>query len=99
MTSTMEHAMGLDLSQAGEQGAQDKGSRQAASTSIYDLDKQRLRILRCTAQAMASSPGGLRFKAGDRPWLEGVPGGRPASATGLGHGGRRVSAVFQPAGD
>ena len=46
------------------------------------------------AQAMASSPGGLRFKAGDRPWLEGVPGGRPVSA-----GGRRESAVLQPAGD
>lgn len=39
---------------------------------VHDLDKQRLRILRCTAQAMASSPGGLRFKAGTRPWLEGV---------------------------
>jgi len=68
--------MGLDLSQAGEQGLQDKGSKQAASASIHDLEKQRLRILRCTAKAMASSPGGLRFRAGTRPWLEGVPGGR-----------------------
>jgi hypothetical protein len=50
------------------------------STRIHDLDSQRLRILRCTAQAMASSPGGLRFKAGTQPWLEGVPGGRVASA-------------------
>ncbi|MDQ3059732.1 MAG: hypothetical protein M3R45_09420 [Pseudomonadota bacterium] len=39
----------------------------------HDFDGQRLRILRCTAHAMASSPGGLRFKAGTRPWLEGLP--------------------------
>jgi len=37
-----------------------------------------LRILRCTAKAMASSPGGLRFKAGTRPWLDGLAGGLPA---------------------
>ena len=86
--------MGLDLNHAGDQQAQEKRADLAASIGIHDLDKQRLRILRCTAQAMASSPGGLRFKAGDRPWLEGVPGGRPVSA-----GGRRESAVLQPAGD
>lgn len=45
--------------------------------SIYrELDKQRLRILRCTALAMASSPGGLRFKPGTRPWLEGIEAAR-----------------------
>ena len=49
------------------------------SIRIHDLDSQRLRILRCTAQAMASSPGGLRFKAGTQPWLDGIPGGRVAS--------------------
>jgi len=27
-------------------------------------------VLRCTAQALASSPGGLRFQAGTRPWLD-----------------------------
>ena len=54
---------------------------------VHDLDKQRLRILRCTAQAMASSPGGLRFKAGTRPWLEGI------SVTG------RWNAVPRPAAD
>lgn len=73
--------MGLDLNQTGEQQAQEKRADRAASSGIHDLDKQRLRILRCTAQAMASSPGGLRFKVGARPWLEGVPGGRPVSAT------------------
>ena len=45
----------------------------AGGTSIFDeLDQQRLRILQCTARAMASSPGGLRFKPGTRPWLEGL---------------------------
>lgn len=49
----------------------------------HDLDKQRLcilRILRCTAKAMASSPGGLRFKAGTRPWLDGLTGSPLGSA-------------------
>ncbi len=40
----------------------------------YDL--QCLRILRCTAKAMAEGPGGLRFKAGTRPWLDGLTLGR-----------------------
>jgi hypothetical protein len=40
------------------------------------LAQVRLKILRCTAQAMASSPGGLRFVAGTRPWLDGLSGGR-----------------------
>ncbi|MDB5930719.1 MAG: hypothetical protein JWR60_2426 [Polaromonas sp.] len=52
----------------------------ASGASPQELDRQRLRILRCTAQAMASSPGGLRFRAGTRPWLEGIPGGSPVSS-------------------
>ena len=44
----------------------------AARAAIHDFDQQRLRILRCTAHAMAASPGGLRFKAGTKPWLEGL---------------------------
>ena len=36
------------------------------------FNQQCLRILRCTANALASSPGGLRFKPGTRPWLEGL---------------------------
>ena len=46
----------------------------------HDLDGQCLRILRCTAKAMAGSAGGLRFKAGARPWLDGLSGGRPSPA-------------------
>ena len=57
--------MGLNLNE--------QSAGRAASAAIHDIDQQRLRILRCTARAMASSPGGLRFKAGTRPWLEGLP--------------------------
>lgn len=69
--------MALDLILAGEPG---KTVGNAAGATFHDLDKQRLRILRCTAHAMASSPGGLRFKAGTRPWLEGLPVGLNSSA-------------------
>ena len=31
-----------------------------------------LRILHCTAQAMANGPGGLYFVPGEKPWLEGL---------------------------
>ena len=61
--------MALNLNLAGEPG---KFAGNAASALLHELDKQRLRILRCTAHAMASSPGGLRFTAGTRPWLEGL---------------------------
>lgn len=44
----------------------------AAGANAHPVYQQCLRILRCTAKAMASSPGGLRFKAGTRPWLEGL---------------------------
>lgn len=55
------------------------------------IDQQLLRILRCTAQAMASSPGGLRFKAGTRPWLEGLAGGVPALPAARSQRGQAVS--------
>ena len=66
------------------------------SAGFQDLNKQCLRILRCTAEAFANSPGGLRFKAGTRPWLEGLSNARPMLAAGL---GRRDEAVFLTAGD
>jgi hypothetical protein len=42
------------------------------SVTAPNFNQQCLRILRCTAKALASSPGGLRFKPGARPWLEGI---------------------------
>ena len=39
---------------------------------LWDFDAQCLRVLRCTAHALANSPGGLRFKAGTRPWLDAI---------------------------
>ena len=46
----------------------------------HDFHQQCLRVLRCTAHAMATSPGGLRFEAGTRPWLDGLGEGRPLPA-------------------
>ena len=80
--------MAIDSNPAGEPGPI---AGRVACAPCHDLDRQRLRILRCTAHAMASSPGGLRFKAGTRPWLEGLP-----SAPAKGNG-RRTDASPQPA--
>jgi hypothetical protein len=59
--------MGKHLNAAAE-------SNQTAETSAnrpsHDFEQQCLRVLRCTAQALANSPGGLRFQAGTRPWLD-----------------------------
>jgi hypothetical protein len=96
MTSTMEHAMGMNLNPANEQAKQGSGVSQAFSLASHDLDTQRLRILRCTAKAMASTPGGLRFTAGTRPWLDGLAGGRPALSAASSQRGNPVS---QAAGD
>ena len=49
--------------------------QQEALTQRLRPDQVLLKILRCTAQSMANSPGGLRFVAGTRPWLEGLKGG------------------------
>jgi hypothetical protein len=35
----------------------------------WNFQAQVLRVLVCTARLLATSPGGLRFKAGTRPWL------------------------------
>ncbi|ABE44167.1 hypothetical protein Bpro_2242 [Polaromonas sp. JS666] len=88
--------MELYLNHAPEQGKHEQGAASALSAGIHDLNQQCLRILRCTAQALANSPGGLRFKAGTRPWLEGLSKARPALITGL---GRRDDAVSLVVGD
>lgn len=85
--------MGIDLSRTGESK---KCVGLAAGAIHHELDKQRLRILRCTAQAMASSPGGLRFQAGTQPWLEGLADKRQASSL---VNGRRLSVDAQPTAD
>ena len=88
--------MGLYLNHAGRQETHEHGAAKALSGGIHDLNQQCLRILRCTAQALASSPGGLRFKAGTRPWLEGLSKTRPVLLAGL---GRRGDAVSLTVGD
>ena len=77
--------MALELATDSKQHPQTATSQQAhgigrLGTGLHDLNQQCLRILRCTAAALAHSPGGLRFKAGTRPWLEGLPNGRAALA-------------------
>lgn len=39
-------------------------------------------ILRCTAHALNNSPGGLRYRAGSQPWLEGLCGSSRMAARG-----------------
>ncbi len=88
--------MGLYLNHAGDQETHEHGAVSALSDGIHDLNQQCLRILRCTAQALANSPGGLRFKAGTRPWLEGLAKARPSLIASL---GRRDDAVSLAVGD
>jgi hypothetical protein len=59
--------MGKHLDAAVEFG---KSLATSAIRPTYEFEQQCLRILRCTAQALANSPGGLRFKAGTQPWLD-----------------------------
>lgn len=72
--------MGLTIDPAGGTASTPATSVEAstARSGFHDLSLQCLRVLRCTAHAMATSPGGLRFKAGTRPWLEGLPMPIPA---------------------
>jgi hypothetical protein len=37
---------------------------------MHAFEQQCVRILRCTALALANSPGGLIFAAGTHPWLD-----------------------------
>ncbi len=59
--------MGKHLNAAVEFG---KSLATSATRPTHDFEQQCLRILRCTALALANSPGGLRFKAGTQPWLD-----------------------------
>jgi len=59
---------------------------QADQNSLSAAQKHSLRILRCTAHAMANGPGGLHFVPGTKPWLEGLllfPGLRAHPTTTL----------------
>jgi hypothetical protein len=44
----------------------------AEQNSSSSFQSNILRILRCTAHAMANGPGGLHFVPGATPWLEGL---------------------------
>ena len=54
------------------------GSEAASTTgALHSFEQQCMRILRCTAVALANSPGGLRFKAGTKPWLDAITDCKP----------------------
>ena len=64
-----------------------------SALAFQGIEQQLLRILRCTAQAMVSTPGGLVFSPGARPWLDGLTLSHPGVHAG---GGRRDGAVSPP---
>ncbi len=67
-------------------------SNRSLGTGFFEINKQVLRVLHCSALALATSPGGLRFKAGTRPWLEGL---QPSARTVHSHAaGRRLQATL-----
>ncbi len=72
--------MGTELKQSNDALKAAKSQSEKPGAAAFDLEKQSLRILRCTAKAMASGPGGLRFKVGARPWLDELPAYRSAAA-------------------
>ena len=92
MESKKAHMVTLEASSL----KQEQSVGRTLSDGIHDFNLQCLRILRCTANAMANSPGGLRFKAGTRPWLEGISVGRPVLAT---RSGRRLDYAALSAND
>jgi hypothetical protein len=46
------------------------GVHAASKAPMHAFEQECVRILRCTALALANSPGGLIFAAGTRPWLD-----------------------------
>ena len=74
----------------------DTSSRErGANTALafQGIEQQLLRILRCTAQAMVSTPGGLVYSPDARPWLEGLVQNHFAANTGGGGGGGERAGV------
>ena len=67
----------------------DLGQAKAAATQrlTFELEQQCLRVLRCTARALANSPGGLRFKSGTRPWLDALTQSHADTTLSAQHGG------------
>lgn len=69
MTCTMEYVMDMNINLSLSRNSGNSVDS-VAGDALHEFEMQCLRVLRCTAQAFAASPGGLRFKAGTRPWLD-----------------------------
>lgn len=52
------------------EGKPDMADAGTSNRLTYEFKQQCLRVLRCTARALAEGPGGLRFTAGTQPWLD-----------------------------
>ena len=74
--------MGKHLNAAVEFGK----SLATSARPTFEFEQQCLRILRCTALALAHSPGGLRFKAGTQPWLDALSERREVLKISVQHG-------------
>ena len=85
--------MKLEVNQNAGQHQAGPDSNRSVCGGFFDLNKQVLRVLRCSAHALATSPGGLRFKAGTRPWLEGL---QPTAQPLLSHGAGRYFKTALP---
>jgi len=66
MNSAMGHAQFMNVDFTGNVNT---GLSQDSHQQASNIQAQILRVLMCTARLLANSPGGLRFKAGTRPWL------------------------------
>lgn len=74
--------MGKHLNAAVEFGK----SFATSARPTFEFEQQCLRILRCTAMALANSPGGLRFKVGTQPWLDALSDHRDVLKISVQHG-------------
>jgi hypothetical protein len=96
MKSTRGYLVTLQLNRVVQSDDRDAPVSRTLGDGLHDFNRQCLRVLRCTAKALATGPGGLRFKAGTRPWLEGLSVARPVWAT---RSGRQLEAALLTGSD
>ena len=70
----------MGLNQNSAEDACGQGDAACACPDANEIHLNSQRILACTARALAATPGGLRFKPGSRPWLDGVADASPLAA-------------------
>ena len=81
MQSAAKYSMALQSNLLDQTDCQHAVATSTLDVGLDDFNKQRLRILRCTAKALANGLGGLRFKPGTCAWLENLSAIQPVLAT------------------